>query len=338
MEVILDNTVNITIDFSLIDTTNDESSLALAAISLNPAVTWTKFILTDDLPNANSQRIPVDEFDNLIKTGIYMPIKMAAGKINDGHSDSVPIGVITHLKRINNQIMGLAALWDAERPEDVSYIKDRYKNNQPLQLSWEIFYSMSETKEDGVNDLKGTILRAVTLVGMPAYEGRTPIVAVASTGNTIKENNSNTMEELEQLKQKVAELETSLSGKDTELTAKVTEIETLNAELETLKAFKASIELEKTNAEKLDSIKTKFKEAGIERDEQYFETNKAMLLSLSAEALDFMVQDLVSFASKNTGTNTSNSSANLPPLSGGKTTPTTDDLIEYLRSRISKQE
>jgi DNA repair exonuclease SbcCD ATPase subunit len=305
-------------------------------------------VLTDNLPNANKERIPEDEFDNLIRTGIFMPIKMALGKIADGHSNATPLGVISHLKKVNNQIFGLAALWERERPEDVSYIRQRYQNKEPLQLSWEILYSDSSTNEDGVKDLKGTALRAVTLVGMPAYSGRTPIIAVASenTDNTQEENK---LEELEQLQSKLTELETSLSTKDTELSntkaeleTKATELDTKLAELSqaleelnTLRVYKAGVEEQKEIESRFASIKTKFKEASLDKDEDYFDKNKEMLLKLPQEALDFMIQEEVAFSAKVTQP-VATSSVKVPPITQKSNSYTHEDIAKALKARLQK--
>ena len=72
-------------------------SEASTAVSLNPMLNWMKFVLLDDLPNGNKQRVPKEEFDNIIKTGIHMPIKVSAGEISPGHQGTFPIGVITNL-------------------------------------------------------------------------------------------------------------------------------------------------------------------------------------------------------------------------------------------------
>jgi len=150
-----------------------------ASITASKAVTWAKFILTDDKPNKNGQRVPQDEFDNLINSGIFKPVKMAMGEIKDGHEDAKPLGVITNLTKDGNKIVALAALWDHERTEDVSTIKEMVNKNKPVNVSWEILYS-SSTVKNGIVDLLGTILRAVTIVGMPAYAGRTQLLAVAA--------------------------------------------------------------------------------------------------------------------------------------------------------------
>lgn len=316
-----------TIDFELYNTEDRVENEAFSALALNPSVTMCRFVLTDDQKNLNNQRIPESEFDNIIKTGVYMPIKMAVGEIKDGHEESTPIGVISHLKKVANQIIGLAALWGRERPDDVKMIKDRYQNKQPLQLSWEMFFSESTIKEDGVEDLLGTALRAITLVGLPAYAGRTPIIAVASENKPNLEDKK--LEELEKLQTEIEELKASLTAKDTELS-------TLQAEITVLRDYKSSIEKVKEEETKLASIKSKFSEAGVEKEETYFETNKEMLLGLSSETLDFMIQEMVSFASIQANKDPKeNRASRLPPMQG-KVTPTTKEMVEALKSDHKK--
>lgn len=276
---------------------------AFAAVSLSPDVSWAKFILTDDTVNANGDRIPEEEFDNLIKTGINMPLKMAYGEIKEGHNESFPIGVITHLKKIKNQIVGLAALWKSERPEDIEYIKDKYKKKEPLDLSWEISYQGEAVHKDGTRDLIGTSLLATTLVGIPAYEGRLGITALAA-----KERE----EEVTKLEEKIKELQEKLADAtdinlglvkekdalDVELKELKAEFEKSGEELEELKAFKGEIVAERERKEKLQSIMDKFAEAGIEKDEEYFEEKAETLLTMDEGALDFFIQEAIAFASE----------------------------------------
>lgn len=150
-----------------------------SAVETDQVVTWAKFVLTDDKPNENRQRIPAEEFDNLIRTGVYKPVKMAIGEIKDGHDESRPLGVITNLVREGNKIVALAALWAHERADDIDRIKEMVRNNTPVNVSWEILYGRSASK-DGVSDLYDTILKAATIVGIPAYAGRTQFIAVAA--------------------------------------------------------------------------------------------------------------------------------------------------------------
>ena len=313
---------------------NAEGDEAFSSLTINPTVTWIKFVLTDDKPNANRQRVPGDEFDNIIRTGTNMPIKMASGGIKDGHEESLPIGVITHLKKLKDQVIGLAALWSRERPEDVDLIKTKYSNREPLELSWELLYGESSVTDDGVEDLKDIALRAVTFVGRPAFEGRTPVLAVAAKTDTNLEDKK--LEELEVLKQKVAELEGLLAEKDTALSSKDTELATASSELTELRDFKASILKEREESEKLDAIVKKFSEAGIQKDSEYFVSNKEMLLGLSEVALNFMLQELVAFSSvsKDATASKKEDKVELPDLSGEKSVDlkSTKTLASWLQS------
>jgi len=365
---------------------------AYASLMLNPAVTWAKFILTDDQPNDNRHRVPQTEFHNLIKSGLHMPVKMAYGKINEDHDDAFPLGVITHLKQEDNKVVALAALWTEERPSDVRYIKDKVAAKEPVNVSWEILFG-DFTEEDGVVDLKDTSLKAATIVGIPAYAGRTPILAVAAKkwskayvtqlpdsaflhvesreavdeeGNTIQNitrqfpmrnsdgnldaeravtsiaeisasslsdekktaymeianklikdasdnqtkpveieagninSEESTLDELNELKNKIAQLESELAAK----VAEVTEAQEMLAsrdeqltELESLREFKANADAEKDEIEKLALVKTKFEEVGIAKEDAYFVDNKDFLLKVAADedTLAFMLQELVSF-------------------------------------------
>jgi len=397
---------------------NDE---AFAAISLNPLVTWIKFILTDDKPNGNNQRVPKTEFANLIKSGIFMPIKMAFGQISEGHGDTFPVGVITHLKEVGDQIRGIGALWSRERPEDIEYIKEEFAANRPLNLSWEIAHESSEKQEDGVENLKNAALRAVTLVGMPAYEGRTPILAVASVWTTVYINNLpdsaffyiepggtkdsegktvprglrhlpykgadgkvdpahlrnaiarapqvkgispakvksiqararsllGSQAELEEVKlddlekakaeaaQALADLDVAkenLTAAEEALHTKEAELAAATTELATLREFKAGIDKEKADTEKLASIKQKFAEAKLEKDDAYFVEHKETLLRLSEPDLDFMIQELVSFAAKKES-RASEDPTKVPPLPSDP--PATDNVKELADALKARRE
>jgi hypothetical protein len=318
------------VDLNVIELIQDDheySDEAFSSISLNPLVSWIKFILTDDQPNANKQRIPLEEFSNLIKTGIFMPIKMASGEIKDGHDESLPLGVITHLKEDGNQIRGIAALWSRERPLDVDLIKKMFKEGKKPQLSWEIAFSSSNIL-DGIEILKDTALKAATFVGMPAYSGRTPVIAVANKKNNEEDA---ALEEIEQLKTKVSELEAKLAETEKLLTEK-------DAEITPLREFKASVEEAQKKEEKLASIKAKFTEAGITKEEDYFETNKETLLSLDEAALDFMIQELVSFSSQDTVASAKVKEVKVPRIVSDKDNPVDlKDIATALRERNAKK-
>jgi hypothetical protein len=302
-----------------------------ASIIRNPTFSWAKFILTDDLANENKQRIPKEEFSNLIKTGVNAPVKMELGDPLGDHARSTPLGVVTHLKEIENRIEGIAALWTREREQDVKSLKDMYSQGKLPQLSWEVMYEDSNTNDDGVEDLAGTILRAVTIVGVPAYAGRTPIVALASKKDDNPNTEELTVDELEKAQSKITELESSLSSKEDEL-------KTLSTETEQLREYKDVAEKEKAAAAKLIAIKQKFTEAGLEKDETYFTEKKETLLGMTDDALDFMIQELVAFSSAKSKEESASSKKDLPRVDA----PGGDDediktLAEALRQRHVKK-
>lgn len=282
---------------------------AFASVTLNPTLRWLKFVLTDDQPNGNKQRIPQEEFDNLIKSGINMPIKMAAGDIADGHDKSFAIGVITHLKKVANKIEGLAALWSKERPDDVDLIIEEFESGSPPQISWEVPFDREEVGTDGVATLKGIILRAATLVRLPAFEGRTPVLAVAATETKPIEAEAEIEEETIMSDDKLKELEVQLTEANEtiaelrdQLKEKTEGFASIEEELTDLREFKAQSDKDTEEAEKLDSVKAKFAEAGIEKDDEYFDENKERFLSLDEAGQDFMVQEMSAFAKTSVAT------------------------------------
>lgn len=269
-----------------------EENEAFASVTLNPNFQWAKIIVTDDKPNVNKQRVPLEEFDNLIKTGVHAPIKMQRGKISDGHQEGFgnPLGTITALRKVDDRVEALAALWKRERPEDIATLKDMYTKGTPPNVSWEIGYSDLEVDKEGIETLKDVSLNGLCIVGLPAYAGRTPFIAMASK-ETDKENKEIDTVELEELQTKYTALEADLNDK-------VKEIETLKQENQALAEYKNTIEKAKADAEKLENIKQKFEDAKLETSAEYFEKHQERFLNMSEEDLEFFIQELVSFASK----------------------------------------
>jgi len=333
----MENTEQITSDVELIVQSDIDGQEAFASVTLNPALRWMKFILTDSNPNENHQRVPESEFENLIKTGISMPIKMALGQIKPGHDDALPIGVITNLVRIQNRIEGLAALWAKERPEDVEFILNEFNAGRSPQISWEIPFESTIKNDDGVEDLINIYLRAATLVGLPAYAGRTPVLAVASIDVPSSVEDNIEMEELETLKSQLADAQKKVTELEGQVSEKEQALATNETELTELREFKASVEKDKAEAEKLASIIAKFAEAKIEKDDEYFATNREMLLGLEESALNFMVQELVAFAEKNPQANASRDDG-VPNLANLDTSDPTNikALADALMARIKK--
>jgi len=284
----------------------------LAAISQNPTLRWIKFVLTDDAPNANNQRIPKEEFNNLVKTGIHMPIKMSQGYIREGHEYAVPIGSITSLVERDHFVEGIAGLWGKEYPGEVKLLQELSADDEEKpQLSWEILYTDSEIEESGVEAFLGTALAAATVVGMPAYEGRTPITLMASKESNsdykIKTEEYNKMEEeLKKLQSRISELEDanktlegSLASLKEEHETLKTENEALSTEKDELAEFKAEIEAAEEKEEKLERVKSLFSESGVELPDEFLEDEekREKLLAMDLSQLEFLMHDLAIFAS-----------------------------------------
>jgi len=322
----MEKTITKEFSLQLVEDFDDE---AFAAVAKNKAFNYLKFILTDDQPNANKQLVPLEEFENLIQSGYFTPIKMALKRIEDGHEESFPLGVITHLKQENNLIKGIAALWSRERPEDVELVKDAYAKKIPLNVSWEIMYADSEMTDEGIEVLKGTSLRAATIVGLPAYQGRTPIYAVAS-----KNQEDKNLDELELTKQQLTDANSKLGEVQTSLDETLKKVAELEGEIAPLKEFKASADADKEKAEKLTSIRKKFADAGLQKEDEYFSTNEELLLNLSEPSLDFMIQELVSFSSKE---EKASSKKEIPNLKADPDEKDITALVGALRQRLQKK-
>lgn len=308
-------TTNIITDIVKLDIDKDISDLpqeVVAAITKNPTLKWIKFVLTDDAPNANKQRIPKEEFSNLVQTGIHMPIKMSQGYIRDGHEYAVPIGSITSLIERDRFVEGIAGLWAREYPGEVDLLRDMSStDDEKPQLSWEILYGDSRV-DDGIESFMDTSLAAATVVGVPAYEGRTPIMLMASKNSDadykIKTEEFDKMEEkLKALQDRVDVLENekdTLEGSVTSL--KETnetlqgEFDSLSAEKEELAEFKAEIEATKEREEKLEALVKLFSESGVDLPEDYLEDEdrREKLLAMDLSQIQYLMQDISIFATK----------------------------------------
>lgn len=316
----------------------DEEQLAEAAIASNRSFNYLKFILTDDEPNANKQRIPQDEFANVIKSGFFTPLKMAEGEIEDGHDNSLPLGVVTHLQEDGNQIRGLAALWTEERPDDVGIILKAYAEKLPINISWELQYTASSFEEDGTENLHDVSLRAATIVGIPAYEGRTKVTQVAS--KNIKEDDI--LDELEKTQKELEDTKESLSTIQKELETvkeQLKEFEGSTEELNTLREFKASIDKELESEKALEVIKGKFADAGVEKEDEYFEDNREKLLSMDEDTLEFILQEFVSFASETDGDGEASASQKVPNARNRQENTLTPQEIakQYMASKTKEE-
>lgn len=310
-----------------------EEMAASASISLNPNVSWMKFLLTDDRHNANKQRIPREEFANVLRTGLFMPLKMAYGEISEGHANTFPLGVMTHLKTEGNSIEALAALWNKERNEDVEFLRNRYSEGKGIDISWELTYTDEDTEDDGVA-LRNVSMNAATIVGMPAYQGRTPALALSSTeeGDSmdtieITEHDRLMNEQKETFEAKITELQNSLSTVQTELNE-------LKPKYEDLASFKQTIEEAEAKKQRLTTIRQKFNDASLEITDDYFNERAESFAGMSDEQLDFFIQELVAaFKTPEEGkASLSITSKNVPPLHTPETGEVSfEDMINYLK-------
>lgn len=311
-------TTNIVTDIVELST-EDRKNLpkeVFAAISKNPTLKWIKFILTDDAPNANRQRIPVEEFANLVRTGVHMPIKMSQGYVRDGHEYSVPIGSIATLVEREHHVEGIAGLWRKEFPGEIDLLEEMTASDNKPQLSWELLYKASVIEDEGVEAFHNVALAAATVVGIPAYEGRTPIVLMASKQESdadykIKLEEYDKMEEkLKELQSQVnsltetnKELETNFATLKEEHDTLKGDMEKVSAEKDELAEFKSEIDAEKAEAEKLASILKLFEDAELAVPDEYLEDEekKANLLDMDTKQLEFFLHEISLFASLEEG-------------------------------------
>jgi hypothetical protein len=412
--------------------TNIELFEANASVSLNPLYQWAKIVVCDSDPNANKQQVPESEFDNIIKTGINAPIKMARNQISKGHKEALgnPIGVISNLSKEGNKVIALAALWSKERPDDIALLKKMYDEGNPPNVSFELAYASSDMVND-VEVLKDCVLNGLAVVGMPAYSGRTPFIAFSSVeieevtaelseaavwtrafiddlpdsaflyvesggkkdgeGKTVPrslrhfpykdssgktdlphlrnaiaripqsnisdslksslqskaqkllssaeastEDNKMEEKELEQAKLDLQKKEELLKTKEAEFTDLKTKFDAMEPEFTTLKQFKVEADTQKANAEKLTAIKGKFSTAGIQKDEKYFEEKKAELLSMADSQLDFVIQELVSFAKASA--NVATASVKVPVITVDNVAMGNKEIIKaLLESKTAKE-
>lgn len=321
----------------MIDKLEIDEMAASASISLNPNVAWMKFLLTDDKHNANRQRIPREEFANVLRTGLFMPLKMAYGEISEGHDSTFPLGVMTHLKTEGNSIQALAALWDKERHEDVEFLRKHYSEGKSIDISWELTYTDEVNEDDGVA-LKNVALNAATIVGMPAYQGRTPALALSSTEkgesmDTIEKTEHDKLmtEQKQQFETKINELQTSLDSVQKELNE-------IKPKYDDLATFKQTIEEAEAKKTKLASIRKRFTDANLDITDEYFNERAETFAGMSDEQLEFFVQELVAaFKPKNEEdgkASISITSKTVPPINSPKDgTITTKEIVEYLKNK-----
>jgi hypothetical protein len=292
----------------------------------HPYLTRVKFVFADDqgaqtstAPGGLMQGIKFEDFDAAIKTGLNMPIKMAyTGDGVGNHLGSYVIGHITQMEKAqaedgSNQIVADGVLYTEEYPEEVAYLKKAKAEGKAPGTSYEIIYKDSLI-ENGVQWLKDFFTTAATFVRSPSYEGRTPLLALASAKNedellvTMKalvaqaegksgegsnptDKGGKPVDELETVKKENDTLKAEAQTKTAEITRLSEEITALKASEQTLKDQLQTVETERT----LESRVRKLAEIGfpLEADAEKSDKQRAFILALDDEAFDIYTEQIV---------------------------------------------
>jgi len=259
-----------------------ETNYAIAQADFsNPFVSVISFILTDFLPNKNGQAVAIEEKDRIIETAKGMPFKM--NLVTGEHEDAETIGPIvkTWFGNDNNRpvVYAEAIIWKLEYPEIDRFIQEKYQNQEPLAVSWELLYSDSETDQNNTQWLKNVIVTGVALVSQPAYGTyRTRVLAIAEDQTT----EASMIAPDEQL------TATNIVASATEHTLSSTEaiereLEQARAEIAQLREQVDALKRELTFAQRKEELREFFRDVESKRD---------FVLSLSEEAFRSYVNDL----------------------------------------------
>ncbi|NMC34386.1 MAG: hypothetical protein GYA36_18330, partial [Veillonellaceae bacterium] len=142
------------------------------------------------------------------------------------------------------------------------------------------------------------------------------------------------LDEIKELKDQLETVNAQLEEKASLVEDLQSKLDQYESELAQLREFKSSIEQEEREKQKLEEIKSKFVEAGIEKDEQYFVDNKDKLLNADSSVLDFMIQELASFASATASKQTFEKKPVVPDLVSKSTGEVSvSDMVNYLRNK-----
>jgi hypothetical protein len=295
------------------------SSIEIKPQEDNPFLVRAKFIFADNKGNDNGMGIEFEDFPAVAASAVNMPVKMRyLGEGVGNHVGSIPIGHITSMDIVDEgelkQLVGTAALYAEEYPDEISYLMDKFQTGDAPGISWELGYSDSILK-NGIQWLKGIITKAATFVRQPAYGKRTALLALASDQSLSNEEldmeilklakassptdktGGNTVNE-EELKKEIERLKAVLAAKETELVTKTTELETLQT------AQSSVIEENKTLKEKIatseKSVRAeerarKWVEAGFafSEDIEKATEKRAFLASLEPDVFESYLADLV---------------------------------------------
>lgn len=292
---------------------------------VNPFLKVARFVFADDkgapLSTATAtgfQGIEVEDFDEIISTALDMPVKMNfTGKGVESHNGSYVIGHMRKMDKVlaenNNKLVAEAVLYAEEYPDEVKYLQEAFAMGKAPGISYEVAYGNSTIK-DGVEWIKNLITCAATFVDSPAYGNRTALLALASAKDEDFVNTMKTLvaqaegtnidtptpnkggknvdeKELEKVQAELATLKAEAATKTGEIAALNEQLSAKDAELNTANETIATLQREKVT----ESRVSKFTEAGfmLEADAEKAEKKKAFWLSLSDEAFDEYIADLM---------------------------------------------
>lgn len=157
--------------------------LRAVADHTHPLQTKLSLILTDFEPNGNKQAVPLSEKANLIKSALYMPLKINFdGTAYSGHTGAFPIGPITSVFEGEDNgravLFGEAIIWNEVYDDISEHLKLAF--SEGVGTSWEIYYEDGDVDANGVQWLNGCVFAGTCIVDTPAYgPNRTRVLAVA---------------------------------------------------------------------------------------------------------------------------------------------------------------
>lgn len=306
------------------------------------------------------QGIKAEDFDEVIRTSIHMPIKMRyLGKFGaQNHSGAITIGHITNMEKIELEggVKALAAegvLYTSEFPEEVEYLKDAHASGKAPGISYEVIYDGNKSIiEDGVEWLKGLITQAATIVKSPAYGSRTAIMALASNKElsqeefneevlsiiTPKESITEGGSDMDEKDKEEIQRLTALAGdKDKILADKDAELTTLSGDLDTVKAALEAAQKENAELKRTMLVESRAKayaEAGFSFDEDAEKANakKELLAKMEEEVFTAYIADLkTAKETKKAALASAASDRGIPRLTAMERNGSLDDLKEGLR-------
>lgn len=291
----------------------------------HPLLTKVKFVFATDeganLSTAKSglkQGIRFEDFDEVIRTAVNMPVKMLyLGRRGvGGHVGSIPIGHITGMTKevIDgvNSLVAEAVLYTEEYPDEVHFLKEAFARGEAPGISYEIRHNPTKSLiENGVEWLKSLVTQAATIVKSPAYGSRTAIMALASNKELSTEDFNNELlsimkpvesnneggSNMDEKDKKIEELQTALAGKDTELGTLTAQVTELSGKVGTLTEENTALVEELSGLKRAALVETRLRaytEAGftLEADAEKADKKKDLIANMSEDVFNTYIEDL----------------------------------------------